>query len=114
MDCLFCSIVGGAIPAEKLFEDEEVIAFRDIHPQAPVHILVLPRKHFASLAHVEETPENTEILGHLLAVVYRIAASQKLDNGYRTVVNTGRDGGQTVDHLHVHLLGGRAMGWPPG
>jgi histidine triad (HIT) family protein len=114
MDCLFCSIVSGAIPAERLFEDEEAIAFRDINPQAPVHILVVPKKHFKSLAHMEPTADHAALLGHLLVVIDQIATSQKLEKGYRTVVNTGHDGGQTVDHLHLHLLGGRAMGWPPG
>ncbi len=114
MDCLFCKIVGGAIPAKKVFEDDRAIAFADIHPQAPTHILVVPRKHYVSLARLGETAEEQALLGHLLNVVNQIADTEKLQKGFRTVINTGPDGGQTVDHLHLHLLGGRAMGWPPG
>jgi histidine triad (HIT) family protein len=114
MDCLFCKIVSGAIPAKKVFEDDHAIAFQDIHPQAPVHILVVPKKHFASLAEVGAADEDKALLGHLLATVNEIAREEKLAGGYRTVINTGPDGGQTVDHLHFHLLGGRAMEWPPG
>jgi histidine triad (HIT) family protein len=113
MDCLFCSIVGGAVPAAKIYEDDQVVAFRDIHPQAPSHVLVIPKKHFDSLAITDPAAEK-ELLGHLLGVVTEIARSEKLDNGYRVVINTGPDGGQTVDHLHLHLFGGRHMGWPPG
>ncbi len=114
MDCLFCRIVSGEIPARKVFEDEAAIAFHDIHPQAPVHVLVLPRKHVASLAQMGGADEDKELLGHLLEAVKRIAVEQGLAHGYRTVINTGEDGGQTVGHLHLHLLGGRAMEWPPG
>jgi histidine triad (HIT) family protein len=113
MDCLFCKIVSGAIPAKKVFEDDQAIAFRDINPQAPVHILVVPKKHIGSLDEAEGN-EDKPLLGHLLALVQQIARSESLGGGYRTVINTGPDGGQTVDHLHVHLLGGRAMHWPPG
>jgi histidine triad (HIT) family protein len=111
-DCLFCKIVSGAIPAKRLMEDEHALAFADIHPQAPVHVLVIPKRHIASHAHA--LPEDAAVLGHLLHVAGEIAQERNLDNGYRLVINTGPDGGQTVDHLHVHLLGGRAMGWPPG
>jgi histidine triad (HIT) family protein len=111
-DCLFCKIASGAIPVTRLYEDETVLAFSDIHPQAPVHILVIPKQHFASLAQTSST--ETELLGQLLLVVSKIAHLQHLDNGFRTVINTGPDGGQTVDHLHLHLLGGRQMHWPPG
>ena len=114
MDCLFCRIVSGAIPAAKLFEDDRAIAFRDINPQAPTHILVVPKQHVASLAEVAATQAGEELLGHLLAVIAQIARSENLNSGYRTVINTGSDGGQTVDHMHLHLLGGRAMHWPPG
>lgn len=110
--CLFCKIVRGEIQAERVFEDDLCLAFPDIHPQAPVHLLVIPREHIASHAHA--MAEHTALLGHIMSAVGDLARSQKLGNGYRLVVNTGRDGGQTVDHLHVHLLGGRAMGWPPG
>ena len=112
MDCLFCKIASGAIPVKRLYEDDHILAFPDINPQAPTHILVIPKKHFASLAHT--TAEDTEMLGHLMAEAAKIASAEKLDNGYRLVINTGPDGGQTVGHLHVHLLGGRHMTWPPG
>jgi histidine triad (HIT) family protein len=111
-DCLFCKIAAGTIPVTRLYEDEQVLAFPDIHPQAPVHILVIPKQHFASLAHTDAGDESS--LGHLLFAATAIAREQNLANGYRLVVNTGPDGGQTVDHLHLHLLGGRHMGWPPG
>ncbi len=111
-DCLFCKIASGAIPVTRLYEDEQVLAFPDIHPQAPVHILVIPRQHFASLAHTSAA--DSALLGHLLSATARIAQQQGLANGYRTVINTGPDGGQTIDHLHLHLLGARHMGWPPG
>jgi len=113
MDCLFCKIVNGEIPAKMVFEDDQAVAFRDINPQAPTHILVVPKKHIASLAEVEGN-EDKPLLGHLLALVQQIASGENLSDGYRTVINTGSDGGQTVDHLHVHLLGGRTMHWPPG
>jgi histidine triad (HIT) family protein len=112
LDCLFCKIVSGAIPAKRLMEDEHALAFSDINPQAPVHVLVIPKRHIASHAHA--LPEDAGVLGHLLHVAGEIAREQKLDKGYRLVINTGPDGGQTVDHLHVHLLGGRHMSWPPG
>ncbi|MGC1782330.1 MAG: histidine triad nucleotide-binding protein [Acidobacteriaceae bacterium] len=112
VDCLFCKIASGEIPVKKVYEDESCIAFTDIHPQAPVHFLVIPRRHIASLAHA--TAEDKDLLGHLLARATEIAAAQKLAKGYRVVMNTGPDGGQTVDHLHLHVLGGRAMHWPPG
>jgi histidine triad (HIT) family protein len=112
MDCLFCKIATGVIPAKRLYEDEHVLAFPDINPQAPVHVLLIPRKHLASHAHA--TPEDTAMLGHLIAAAGEVAREQGLANGYRLVINTGRDGGQTVDHLHVHLLGGRHLSWPPG
>jgi histidine triad (HIT) family protein len=112
MDCLFCKIIAGTIPSTRLYEDEQCIAFADIHPQAAVHLLVVPRKHLASLG--EAVEEDRALLGHLLWVVAEIARQKGLEKGYRTVINTGQDGGQTVDHLHLHLLGGRAMHWPPG
>jgi histidine triad (HIT) family protein len=112
MDCLFCKIAGGEIPAKTLFEDEQAIALLDIRPQAPTHLLIVPRKHIASLASAEET--DVALLGHLLHLANTIATEHKLVRGYRIVINTGQDGGQTVNHLHVHLLGGRAMEWPPG
>ena len=112
MDCIFCKIVAGDIPVELLHQDEHAVAFRDIAPQAPVHFLVIPREHLQSLAHTAH--EHAPLLGHMLAVASDLARSQGLNEGFRTVINAGEDGGQTVDHLHVHVLGGRAMHWPPG
>lgn len=112
MDCIFCKIVAGDIPATKIFEDERVIVFRDLHAQAPTHFLVIPRQHIESLA--AASAEDAALLGHLTATAARVAAQQNLTQGYRVVVNTGSDGGQTVSHLHLHVLGGRQMHWPPG
>ena len=112
MECIFCKIATGAVPVAALYEDERVLAFRDTAPQAPVHFLVIPRAHLQSLAHTAR--EDSGLLGHLLAVAAEIAAEQGLARGFRTVINSGEHGGQTVDHLHVHVLGGRAMGGPPG
>lgn len=112
MDCIFCKIATGAIPAKKVLEDDQLVAFFDIEPKAPTHILVIPKKHIASLAHAE--PGDAALLGHLLETVAAIAREQGLAQGYRVVISTGPQGGQTVDHLHVHLLGGRQMHWPPG
>ncbi len=111
-DCLFCKIVAGTIPAKRVFEDELCLAFADINPQAPVHLLVIPKEHIASQAHA--MAEHQPLLGHLMAATAELARKQGLDGGYRMVVNTGEDGGQTVHHLHLHLLGGRHMNWPPG
>ncbi len=112
MPCLFCRIAEGEISVTPLYEDEQVLAFRDIAPQSPVHFLVIPRTHLRSLAHTAR--EHAPLLGHMLAVAAEQAAAQGLRDGFRTVINAGEHGGQTVDHLHVHVLGGRAMGWPPG
>jgi histidine triad (HIT) family protein len=111
-DCLFCKIVAGTIPAKKIYEDELCLCFADIHPQAPTHVLLVPKEHIASTTHAEE--QHAPLLGHLLAKAAEIARGAALSRGYRVVINTGPDGGQTVDHLHLHLLGGRAMSWPPG
>ena len=112
MDCLFCKIAAGEIPAKILYQDEQVFAFADIRPQAPTHLLVLPRKHIPSLAQAEAGDE--ALLGHLLSVSAAVARQEKLARGFRVVVNSGDEGGQTVDHLHLHVLGGRPMHWPPG
>ncbi|MGA2218448.1 MAG: histidine triad nucleotide-binding protein [Terracidiphilus sp.] len=112
MSCLFCKIIDGAIPSTPIHQDDLCYAFADIHPQAPVHILIAPREHIVSLA--ETNPGHRPLLGHLVSVATDIARAKRLDNGYRVVINSGYDGGQTVDHLHVHLLGNRPMGWPPG
>lgn len=111
--CLFCKIVAGEIPSDKVHEDELVFAFNDINPVAPVHQLIVPRRHIGSAAELDET--DAELLGRLFAVAAKLAAMAGLpDSGYRVVTNVGVDGGQSVDHLHFHLLGGRAMTWPPG
>lgn len=111
-DCLFCKIVAGTIPAKRIYEDDLCLCFADINPQAPTHLLIIPKEHIASQAHAEAT--HAAILGHLLAKSAEIASAAHLDRGYRVVINTGIDGGQTVDHLHLHLLGGRPLAWPPG
>ena len=111
-DCLFCRIVAGEIPATRLHEDDLVIAIRDISPQAPTHVLVLPVRHVASAADLGD--EDGALLGRLFGVAATLAAEEGLAKGWRLVTNVGPDGGQSVDHLHLHLLGGRAMAWPPG
>ncbi len=111
MNCLFCRIVSGEIPATKIFEDDVSIAFADIHPQAPTHFLVIPQKHIDSLA--QATAADKDLLGHLTLVATDLA-NKSLPRGFRIVINTGEEGGQTVEHLHLHVLGGRAMHWPPG
>ncbi len=111
--CIFCRIAAGEVPAQLVYQDEQVLAFRDIQPQAPVHVLVIPRRHVPSLAEVTEG--DAGLLGHLQVVIRRVAAQEGLDgSGYRVVVNCGADALQTVPHLHYHVLGGRRMGWPPG
>ena len=108
---IFSRILAGEIPCNKVFEDELCLAFHDVSPVAPVHILVIPKRELASLAHVEDDDATT--LGNLLHRAAEIG-KQHAPGGFRVVINTGRDGGQTVDYLHLHVLGGRAMGWPPG
>lgn len=103
-DCIFCRIARGEIPASKVYEDEHVIAFKDIHPQAPVHVLVIPRKHIASLA--EAGMDDAPVLGQMLAIAPRIALEQGCNDGFRSIINTGRVGGQEVYHLHLHVIGG--------
>ena len=112
MDCIFCKIAAGSIPSKKVFEDDQVFAFHDIDPKAPKHILVIPKKHIASLA--DARPEDAVLMGRLLLAIADIARDQALGKGYRVVTSIGPEGGQTVDHMHLHLLGGRQMHWPPG
>lgn len=113
MDCLFCRIIAGEIPGEVVHRDDRSLAFRDINPQAPTHILVIPREHIESLD--EATQREEALLGHLLRVAARVANQEGLsETGYRTVINTGTGAGQSVFHLHLHVLGGRQMNWPPG
>jgi histidine triad (HIT) family protein len=112
-DCLFCRLAGGEINASIVFQDDRVTAFRDINPQAPVHVLLIPNEHITSTDDV--SPSQDETAGRLLRTAASVAEQEGLrDKGYRLVVNCGRQGGQAVPHLHVHLLGGRVMGWPPG
>ena len=111
-DCLFCRIVAGEIPATLVLETERVLAFRDINPQAPVHVVVIPKDHHADVSAL--TAADPALAGELLATVSRVAHEEGLVSGFRVVLNTGADGGQTVFHVHAHLLGGRGLGWPPG
>jgi histidine triad (HIT) family protein len=112
-DCLFCRIVAGELPAAKVAEDDAVLAFRDIAPRSPTHVLVIPKVHIPSAANLNE--EDGPLLGRLFGTLARIAREAGIaDDGYRIVSNVGRWGGQTVDHLHLHLMGGRAFDWPPG
>ena len=112
-DCLFCKIAAGDIPSNKLFEDDQLLAFYDIDPQAPVHFLVIPKKHIDSAAVLTE--DDAALLGHIYAVIAQLAAQLGIaENGYRVVTNVGADGGQSVNHLHFHVLAGRSLAWPPG
>lgn len=111
-DCIFCGIANHDIPSTVAYEDDKLIAFHDLEPQAPVHVLVIPKKHIASLDDVQE--EDKELLGHILFKIHEIAEGLGLENGYRVVSNNGEDAFQTVKHLHFHILGKRKMTWPPG
>lgn len=112
-DCLFCKMVSGEIQPDTVYEDEHVLAFRDINPQAPTHVLVIPKEHISTLNDLQ--PDHAALAGKLLLAAKRIAAEEGIaDSGYRTLFNCNADGGQAVYHIHLHVLGGRAMGWPPG
>ena len=111
-DCIFCKIVEGSIPSKAVHQDELSYAFADIDPKAPVHVLVIPREHIAALSEADESRK--ALLGHLMWVAAEVAREQGLGAGYRVVVNNGKNGGQAVDHLHLHVMGGRQMAWPPG
>ena len=109
--CIFCQIARGEIPAKMVANNKEIAAFRDMNPQAPVHILIIPKKHIGSL----DDAADSDLLGRMMSLAAAIARQEKIaKSGYRAVINTGADGGQSVDHLHIHLLGGRHMTWPPG
>ena len=112
MDCVFCKIVSGEIPSKKAYEDDKVLAFFDLEPQAPVHILIVPKEHIESVDRVNS--QNSQIIGYIFEIAAKLAKEFGLSKGYRIVTNCGEDGGQTVGHLHFHLLGGRFMQWPPG
>ena len=112
MDCLFCKIAAGQIPSNKIYEDDTLLAFYDIDPQAPVHFLVIPKAHVDSAACLTEA--DSTLVGHVFAVIAKIAVDLGLENGYRVVTNVGEDGGQSVKHLHFHVLAKRSLAWPPG
>ncbi len=113
MDCIFCKIINGELPAAKVYEDERIVAFNDRHPRAPVHQLIVPKKHIATLNDL--TDEDTDLVGTLIQRARILAKEAKIaNNGYRTVFNCNADGGQEVFHLHLHLMGGRKLQWPPG
>lgn len=111
--CIFCKIVNKEIPCTKVYEDEKILAFKDINPSAPVHVLIIPKEHITSVNHINEG--NAEVVGHIFATIAKLAKELGVDeSGYRVVTNIGMQGGQSVEHLHFHLLGGRNLGWPPG
>ncbi len=112
MDCLFCKIIEGEIPSQCLYEDDKIYVFKDIDPQAPVHFLVIPKKHIDSLDTM--TDEDAELIGYVFKKIRDLAKEQGLKDGYRVVNNIGEDGGQSVKHMHFHVLGGRSLQWPPG
>lgn len=111
-DCIFCKINSGDIPANKVYEDEKITVFHDLDPQAPVHVLMIPKKHIASMNDTKD--EDIELLGYMMNKIKDIAKILELDNGYRTVINCGKDAMQTVFHIHIHILGKRNLQWPPG
>lgn len=111
-DCLFCKIAAGEIPADIVVEDENVVAFRDIDPKAPTHVLVIPREHHNNVADL--TRDNPQLAADVLGVAAEVAQLETLEKGYRVVTNVGSDGGQSVNHVHFHVLGGRELAWPPG
>ncbi|PKM74169.1 MAG: histidine triad nucleotide-binding protein [Firmicutes bacterium HGW-Firmicutes-16] len=107
-DCIFCKIAAGEIPSDKIYEDDKVVAFRDIHPQAPVHFLVVPKEHIKSAADI--TPVNSDIVAHCFEVIAKLAVQKKLENGFRVINNCGENAGQTVPHIHFHVLAGKPLG----
>lgn len=112
-DCLFCKIVSGDIPGDIVFQDDEVLAFRDLNPQAPTHILVISKKHISTINDIQ--PEDAELIGKMFLAAKQVAQAEGIaDSGYRTVMNCNAEAGQTVFHIHLHIVGGRPMGWPPG
>lgn len=111
-DCIFCKLANGEIPTDMVYEDDRIACFRDADPQAPVHILMVPKRHIPSLDDLTE--EDSDLLGYMMIKIKDIAAGEGLENGYRAVINCGEDGQQTVKHLHIHILGKRKMTWPPG
>lgn len=112
MDCIFCKIAAGEIPSTKVYEDDTVVAFNDLDPQAPVHVLIIPKEHIASAAEINES--NSAVVAHIFEVAAKIASEKGLKDGFRIVNNCGDSAGQSVKHLHFHLMGGRDFGWPAG
>ena len=112
MDCIFCKIAAGEIPSTKVYEDDTVVSFNDLDPQAPVHVLIIPKEHIASAAEINES--NSAVVAHIFEVAAKIAAEKGLKDGFRIVNNCGDSAGQSVKHLHFHLMGGRDFGWPAG
>ncbi len=113
MSCIFCGIVSGQIPSDRVAEGDDYLAFRDVAPAAPTHVLIIPRRHITGIAATE--PEDADLLGRMLLAATEIARQERIDaSGYRVVINEGAEGGQTVEHLHIHVMGGREMSWPPG
>ena len=111
-DCIFCKIASGEIPSNKVYEDDKMLAFHDLDPQAPVHVLVIPKKHIASTDDIKD--EDQELMGYMMNKIKEVAKLAGIENGYRTVINCGEDAMQTVQHLHMHILGKRNLQWPPG
>ena len=111
-DCIFCKLANGDIPTDMVYQDDKIAVFRDAAPQAPVHMLMVPKIHIASLDDLKD--EHADLMAHMMLKIKEVCAQEGLDNGYRCVINTGEDGQQTVKHLHIHILGKRAMTWPPG
>ena len=111
-DCIFCKIANGEIESKKVYEDDKILAFKDLSPQAPVHVLFIPKKH---ISHIDEiTEEDKDLIGHIYLKIAEVSKELNLDKGFRVVVNNKEDGGQSVSHVHFHLLGGRSLNWPPG
>ncbi|ARC85530.1 HIT domain protein [Clostridium argentinense CDC 2741] len=112
-DCIFCKIINGEIPCNKVYEDDKVLAFKDINPEAPIHVLLIPKIHIASINDLNH--QDSHLISHIFLTIQNIAKELGIDeSGYRVVTNTGKDGGQTVNHMHFHLLAGRSLNWPPG
>jgi histidine triad (HIT) family protein len=111
-DCLFCKIIAGTIPSKKVYEDDKVFAFEDINPGAPTHVLIIPKRHLAGLD--KATAEDAELLGYMQLIAAQIGRDRGIEDGYRTVLNVGPRSGQSVFHIHLHILGGRDLKWPPG
>jgi histidine triad (HIT) family protein len=111
-DCLFCKIIAGEIPSKKVYEDERVYAFEDVKPAAPTHVLIVPKRHLAGLK--EAVPEDAELIGYCNIIAAKLGRERNIEDGYRTVLNVGPRSGQSVFHLHLHLVGGRDLKWPPG